>query len=525
MALAEYFSKDLLALSQALSKGSADEFQNTLNNVVVGIAMDDTIFQREGNLSAEMLVRLVSRLYPKLNFIDLTGKQGAIDRYIELAKRINSKIEITHDECKVITAVASKALPDKYSKSQAFYLGSDAWVAKLSNKNPVGSGNSEVPFAAGASACIAASNIFRVVFAEFLEDATLDEEFSLSLINLNVDNDNGETKELTVEDFSLVGFGAIGNGAVWAFANAPFIKGTINIIEPETLDLSNLQRYVLAEERHIDKPKTEIPEEYNQNSNLKLNLCSKTWAGFLNEKNDWANSTVLISIDNAKDRIGVQGSLPKEIINSYTADNLLGISRHHAFGENACVACTYMPTEERKSFALEVAENLGLMNLNLPPNLNIEFIMGGYLYGNKGADDQLLGWIASANSIDRGELEKFKGIPVREFYSKVVCGGILMQLRKEKQTKAVEVPLAFQSALAGILLAAEFVVEKSNLRKKALPNVTQLWPLAPIKKEINPRSFTFKKDESGRCLCSDTTFVKAYQKKYPLSLKLNALAQ
>lgn len=516
MALAEYFSKDLLALSQALSKGSADEFQNTLNNVVIGIALDDTILQREGNLSAEMLVRLLSRLYPKVNFIDLTGHQGAIDKYIDLAKKINSKIEITDEEPKVIVAIIAKALPDKYTKSQVFYIGSDSWLAKFSRRNPVGSGNSEVPFAAGTSACIAASNIFRVVFSEFLDDSILDEEFSLSLINLNVDDDNAVIKELTFHEFSLVGFGAIGNGAVWAFANAPFIKGTMNIIEPETLDLSNLQRYVLAEERYIDKPKTEIPEEYNKNPNLKINLSTKTWAGFLNEKNDWANSTVLISIDNAKDRIGVQGSLPKEIINSYTADNLLGISRHYGFGVSACVACTYMPTEGRKSFAVEVAENLGLMNLNLPPTVNIEFIMGGYLYGNKGADDQLLSWIASANSIDRAELEKFKGIPVREFYSKVVCGGILMQLRKEKQTKAVEVPLAFQSALAGILLAAEFIVEKSNLRKIKLANVTQLWPLAPIKKDINPRSFTFNKDGSGRCLCSDQYFVSAYQKKYSL---------
>ncbi|MBI2270276.1 MAG: E2 ligase fold family C protein [Bacteroidetes bacterium] len=495
-----------------------------MNKTVVGIAFDDAINKREGKLAAEMLTRLLSRLYPKLNLINLTGKKDAADEYIELAKKINSRIEITKVKPTVIVAVSQKPLSKEYLGSRIFYVGSDKWVAKFSDKKPVGCGNSEVPFAAGAVACVAVSNIFRVVFQDFINEAALDGDFSFSLINLDCSDSNAEIKEIDVQDFILVGFGAIGNGAVWALANTPFIKGTVTIVEPETVDLSNLQRYVLAEERHIDKAKTDIPQVYNKNSNLKINVVPKTWAGFLGEKNNWINSSVLISIDNAKDRIGVQSSLPKKIINSYTAENLIGISRHYAFGEEACVACTYMPTEERKNFALEVAENLGIHRINLPPPFTIEYAMGGYLHGNKGADDQLLGWIASENSIDRAELEKFKDIPVREFYSKFVCGGILMKMKKnDSKAGAVEAPLAFQSALAGILLAAEYVVEKGRLRKSKLPNVSQLWPLAPIKKDINPRSFIFTKDNTGRCICSDKEFIAAYQKKYPAPVKQKSL--
>jgi len=515
MALAEYFSKDLLAISQALKKGSVEEFQSVLNKTIVGIAFDDDVQKPEGKATLDLSVRLISRLYPKINFINSVERNKNTEALIKLSKAINPKIEITDEKPSLILSIGKIKLPKALSDIPVFYIGSDGWVIKFSTSSPVGSGDSLIPFAAGSCACIGASNIFRHVFKDFLTDVEFDKDFSLSLITLLSGKENAkQISEVKVGEFILVGFGAIGNGAVWALANTPFVSGQLTIIEPENLDLSNLQRYVLAEERHIEKPKIEIPQEHINNSKLKLNVVQKTWAGFLSEKNIWVIPPVLISIDNAKDRVGVQSSLPKEIINSYTGDNLIGISRHYSFGEEACVVCTYMPTEKKKSFALEAAENLGLLQLNLP-NINMEFQMAGYLYSNKGADDQLLQWIADANSIARSELEQYKGVPIQSFYSKFVCGGILMKMKKsESKSGTVEAPLAFQSALAGILLVSEFIIEKAGLRTDKLSTVTQFFPLAPVKDQINPRTFSFPKDVTGRCICADQDFITAYKTKW-----------
>jgi hypothetical protein len=68
--------------------------------------------------------------------------------------------------------------------------------------------------------------------------------------------------------------------------------------------------------------------------------------------------------------------------------------------------------------------------------------------------------------------------------------------------------------MAGIILIAELVIKKQNLRKTELPNVTQFYPLNPITKGINPNIYSFTKDSSGRCICNDEDFIKVYEEKW-----------
>jgi len=74
MTLAEYFSKNLLAISQVLKNGTSEQFQSVLNNAVIGIAFDDECKTSEGKATLDLTIRLVARLYPKIKLIDLTTK-------------------------------------------------------------------------------------------------------------------------------------------------------------------------------------------------------------------------------------------------------------------------------------------------------------------------------------------------------------------------------------------------------------------------------------------------------------------
>ena len=404
MALAEYFSKNLLAISQVLKNGTSEQFQNVLNNAVIGVAFDDECKTPEGKATLDLTIRLVARLYPKIKFIDLTTKNK--DLVIELKKlalSINSKIEVVDQEPSVVIIIGSSTVERKITPGPVYYIGSKEWIAKFSPENPMGSGQSSNAFGAGVAACIGASNIFRYIFSDFVSVPEYDEEFSLSLITLSIGTENvpAKTKSVDLGKFSLIGFGAIGNGVVWALSQSSFIKGVITVVEPENLETTNLQRYVLAEERHIGKPKIEIAQEFLKSNTATLVPVQGNWAHYLNGEGNWANEMALVAIDNSKDRIGVQASLPKQIINSYTENNLIGISRHYDFTKEACLVCTYMPHEEKKSFALQVCEDLGIVKLAIP---EMEKIMGGYLYSNIGADDRFLKWIADANEIDISEL-------------------------------------------------------------------------------------------------------------------------
>lgn len=510
MALAEYFSKNLLAISQVLKGGSSSQFQGILNNTVIGIAFNEDAEKHEGKAALDLTVRLIARLYPKVKFIDLSkGNKLLLNNLQKLATSINSKIEFVEETATLVIVIGNSPIDRKITSGPIYYIGSNEWLAKFSPEDPIEIGDSTNPFGAGVAACIGTSNIFRYVFADFLSTPEFDEAFSLSLITLDIGDTNPKvkTKEIDLGKIYLAGFGAIGNGFIWALTNSPFVKGIVTIIEPEILDLSNLQRYVLAEEKYIGKSKLEIAKELFIGGKIDLKVFNGDWVGFLNDNSDWKKELVVIAIDNLNDRIGIQSSLPKKIVNAYTENNVLGISRHYDFDKETCLVCTYMPSGKRKSYSQEVSDNL-----NLP---QLERQIRDYIFYNKNADDQLLGWVAQANGIEFSALEQFRGVPVQEFYSRVVCGGALIELRNGNTVvEHVEAPLAFQSAMAGILELAEAVIDKAGLRKEKMPTKTQFYPLEPVKSVVNPYNHGFVKDTTGRCICADKDFIAAYKTKW-----------
>lgn len=511
MALAKYFSKDLLAIAQVLKPAGNDEFRKALQKGVVGIAFDEEALTQEGNSAFDLTIRLLSRLYPKIRLINLCSSANDLEQNAgSLAKAINSQIEIVNAKPTATVVIGNTGVSKSIADNSVFYIGSNGWNALLSDKEPVGVGKSMIPFGAGIAACLGASNVFRVVFKKFLDNVEYDRDVNLSLITLQEGEVTNSEIETTVDlgQFALVGFGAIGNGTVWGLSRCPFIKGKMTVVDPESVDITNLQRYVMTEESDENRSKVTLAKECMKGTSVKVNPVRNDWAGYLAEKiGNWKNQYVMIAVDNVADRIGIQSSLPEKLVNGYTENNLIGISRHYDFTNDTCLVCTYMPNEQGKSDAQEVSDNLGLSEM--------ERQIRDYLFYNLPADQKLINWIAEANSIESSELEQFKGMPMNEFYSKVVCGGVLMELRQnDKVVQAIEAPLAFQSGMAGILLASELVIDKAGLRKRKFPIKTHFHPLYPVKLGSNPYNHSFSKDSTGRCICVDEDFVDTYRKKW-----------
>ena len=509
MAFASYFSKDVLAFSQVLEKATNDDFKSILNSHIVEIAFDNSIKDGEGSVSLDLAIRLLSRLYPKIKISDLTDEnQKIVERLTEKAFAINSKIEITQETPTISLVIGTTSL-DNDNQRQIIYVGSDYWIAKFSLENPVGSGSSNLPFAAGASVCIGISNVFRVIFKKFIIDCELDNDVNLSLISLNQveDIEKNELDQIDIDGTILVGFGAIGNGFIWALSNTPNIKGRFAIIDPEKIELSNLQRYCLTEEKHINTLKVQIAEILFRDAEIELNPFEGDWAEYLNSNGNWDNELVCIGVDSAKDRIAIQSSLPKSILNAYTENNRIGITRHFNFVESACLSCDFIPKHENESRSFSVAKNL-----KIPEE---ETFIRELLYLDMPVNKKLIELIAEANSIEKDELLQYIGQNINIFYSTVVCGGILFSKSdSDGETIDIEAPLAFQSALAGILLASELIISKLELRSTKFKNHTQLRPLFPIKRDINPENQTMEKDKTCRCICNDEDFKKVYMNKW-----------
>ncbi len=515
MALAKYFSKDLLAINRLISTEQSS-LENIINSKVVTLAFDiNAINTFEGKCGLDLIIRLLARFYPKMKVIDLSEEnEEKREELISLAKKINSNIEIlsqSEEEDIFITAGFTKK--EAHTNGYKFYFGSENWISKYSISEVQNFGESNNPFGCGMSACILSSNIFRKIFFEFIDFKLPDEEVDFSVFSLDFESkENPRLEEIVFKDVVIAGIGAIGNGTIWALSKIESLKGELALVDDETISRSNLQRYVLFTEDDENKEKVIIAKEHFLQNNINILPFKGTWKDYVNERNEWNIECVAVGIDNENDRIGIQSTLPLIIFNSFTELELIGITRHLDFINEPCLACSYITTSERKNRTTEIAENCKIpdkvdlvkeyFNYNVPVNE----IIPGYSIS-------LLEEIAKANDIPIEDLKQYIGKKIDQFYSDFICGGAILNLSKiPKEIKNVDAPLAFQSVMAGILLAAELVKYHlyGNLKQEIR---TDLYHLSPIS-VINPFHRKLGKDKSGRCLCTDSDFRERYEEKW-----------
>jgi hypothetical protein len=108
----------------------------------------------------------------------------------------------------------------------------------------------------------------------------------------------------------------------------------------------------------------------------------------------------------------------------------------------------------------------------------------------------------------------FADQPLHSFYVQAVCGGITIASGSGRPP--IEAPLAFQSALAGIALAADLVAEAGQLRPKPLATKTVLNVLKPVGNHLNYMVAKSPENATATCLCRDPDFVQAYCEKHGL---------
>lgn len=260
----------------------------------------------------------------------------------------------------------------------------------------------------------------------------------------------------------------------------------------------------MASQHDVNKLKVTQAKEFMSNSKLIIKEKPFTWEEYMHERKDWLIRNIAVSVDSAKDRIIIQGSLPKKIFNEWTQPASLGVSRHLDFVNEACLTCLYIPDSKRKKLSEVIAESLGLKDQ--------EPLIRKYIATKTPVDNMILSLVSNAKGIPIDQLEAYIGKHMEIFYSEVVCGGILMRLnQKSEESAQVEVPSAFESALAGILLAAEIVIDAGNLRKKKIPTISKINLLRPLNNHLLEEQH---KHHSSRCICKDPVFIKTYKNKW-----------
>ena len=450
---------------------------------------------REGRQLLDLSVRLAARLYSSLVFATDPAGDPFADELIGLARRINPNVAVSRTGTADVGL--SIGLDAPTVDAPTVYAGCDCWLARVGTEGPYKTSDLGNPFGAGFAACLAAANLFRFLFLPHGK-TLLDSDIGFPSEATSLPNLMAST---LTDPLVLVGVGAVGNSAAWALARTPLI-GQVYLVDPEVVELSNLQRYVLGERSDEDGTKVEIAGRGFVGS-LRAVPYQGTWASFLMAHGyNWER--VLVALDSAHDRRAVQGSLPRWIANAWTQVGDLGVSSHSFLGQDACLACLYLPIQESKSEDQIIAEGLKVPHFQD----HVRLLLGsGQAIGKELCDAVAAGWGIPAET-----LQPYVGRSIRELWAEGICGGGVIPLGEAGAApRELQVPLAFQSALAGILLAAETVrdVLTDGAQRRTL--VRRLDILRPLG---DPSPQPALKAGTGTCICEDPDFISAYRTKY-----------
>lgn len=492
--LADWFGRSAVAAAQVLEGFDEELFRAHLDETVIGVSAA-TVTQ-EGEALLDMLVRLLARLYPRLA-IAVPGEPGAL--LAELACSINPRLELTD------SAGLGVVVGDGEPFAESIFVGSDGWEALVGTDGPRSTGDSANPFGAGAAACFAGAALFRRVF---LSDWAERRDSGLRFSVLAGERLSTSCQAVTLphelaDEAVLAGAGAIGHGAVWALRRLPVV-GRVHVVDPERLELSNMQRYVLTE--RMDEGAVKVELVTDKTAGLDLAPYDGDLAMFLAE-HGYVWPSMLLALDSARDRVSAQASLPKWVANAWTQFGDLGVASHSRFGgDGACVNCMYLPAGETKNEDQLVAEALGIPHLLMQVRI--------LLYTGRGIERDLLQAVAQAIGRPLEILLPFEGRAIRDLYVEGFCGGQVIPLGQAGKLATdahdMHVPLAHQSALAGVLLAAALI----RRTIEGMPETTTVTRIDAMRAVGSYVKQPLRASRDGRCICDDHDFTARYAVKY-----------
>lgn len=161
-------------------------------------------------------------------------------------------------------------------------------------------------------------------------------------INLNLDRYRID-RPVPLGDVDLVSGGAITNAALYTLLRVPTAGTTrARVIEPETLDLNNLNRYALARRSMTSGPKAGFLETYSTDAlgivgvQARLDRESLPLLGPLAQR-------VLVGVDHIPSRWMVQRAAPGWICVGASSHDFVLVSAHPA--GSACAGCTHTRDE------------------------------------------------------------------------------------------------------------------------------------------------------------------------------------
>lgn len=469
-------------------------------------AADDPV-HREGFLLA---ANLAARLYPRIH---VSGPSDLVDAAAARALAINPDCELDRGEPQ---GVATLAYCRPTADAAGVSVSVTGWRAELYGTKPA------VRPAAGPAALAAVTlgmaELFRGLLADALPERKRRRPSPVGLDLLTYGSDTHEdlipVDAVDLGRAHLVGAGAIGEAAVLALSTVP-VTGTLVVIDPEPVALSNLQRYVLATADDVGAGKPSLVASRLRATSLSVETVETRWGD--DARTGPGVSVALVALDSPQARIEVAASLPDRAYNAFTGPSDLGWSRHEAFGREPCLACLYWPTRPRPHLHEVIGDALGI-----PAERALLYLISRVPVGQpapapssgtfssppqelrRWAERSLLDDLVDGWGIPAVEADPWRQETIHGLYRDGFCGGAIVRLaRAGSRNRDVVVPLAPQSVFAGIMLGTQlFAAMDPRLAAVRAPAVEgRLDILASL-----PQVLGRPRVRTPGCVCTDPDF-------------------
>lgn len=518
MSLARFYSRISDAISPLLS--GASDLRSFLHNKIVALEAPDNLEEHPVHLAGFVLAtNLCARLYPRLR---ITAPPGVAQECKSVALAINPLCEVDTD-VGPSDGVMTWAMPAR--TASAVRVAPAGWDVLVDRPDCAVIQPSNI-LVSLAAATIGVGELFRSIFAEFLPTGRVHE--TPAVLNVLTLGDSRADlpslpSDIDIGRVYLAGAGAVGQATIYTLARVS-ARGTLVVVDPEQIALSNLQRYVLANDGDVGSSKCSLAVRALRGSRIET-LCHEASWGDDGVGGDRAD-VVCAAVDTESVRMEIQAGLPRSTYNAWTQPADLGWSRHEDFGNAPCLACLYWPNRPRPSQHELIATAVGQAELRVLAYLTVKVPVGTPLRpeqiprlpnmpvpadSGSWVERSLLEDIATSLRIPAGEIEHWRDKQLADLYREGICGGALVRSHVRELSREMAVPLAHQSVLAGIMLAAQVLIANSPELRTYRPSATEarLNVLSGL-----PQIAVRPRQRSEGCICGDADFVERYRGKW-----------
>jgi len=421
---------------------------------------------------------------------------------------INQRRSSTGFACH-ITIGSGEPLP-----MEGLWVGCNNWVAAISPVEAQDLSDLINPVGAYAVATLAASEAWKRILLPLQNEirsmkiTPMDKPLFFSTLDYSQRSDGPNPtlpEDADIGRLTIVGLGAGGGAAGFTLASLPGLRGLINLIEPDEVELSNLNRYVFADNTDVTqkRPKVDcVRDLFGRNPRIRVKTWFKPYSEINNDLIKEDHCHVIAAVHSHNARYEIQYETPKVLWDGGATDQGDFFIWRIILGETQCMFCKHPRTQGEPE--REKAEQLSKL-LGLEPEI----------------------WLRKATNNEVFTEEEIKMIE-RRFNGRKLdfdiprlgqrySGWFTNQCgRLELPELDEEIPIPFAPVMAGILLAGEAMKERffpdHVLRGYYWNNLT-----ARFNPHILPRQRAPKEDCT---FCKDPIFLEQYKRRWKAEVNL-----